>query len=147
MAESIGAAVDFSEYEWIAIWGGICCFIVAFGIGANDVANAFATSVGAGSLSLRQAVVIAGIFEFLGAVTMGSRVTDTVRKGKQPIQLAYLLPTPMLRSEKNKGIKRREKNSRRNRDLRHSSFPTRPCLPPHMTSLLPPPRNRNRYYV
>ena len=79
---SIGAAVDFSEYQWIAIWGGICCFIVAFGIGANDVANAFATSVGAGSLSLRQAVVIAGIFEFLGAVTMGSRVTDTVRKGK-----------------------------------------------------------------
>ena len=80
---SIGVAVDFSDFQWIAIWGGICCFIVAFGIGANDVANAFATSVGAGSVSLRQAVVIAGIFEFLGAVTMGSRVTDTVRKGKQ----------------------------------------------------------------
>lgn len=78
---SIGVAVDFSDFQWIAIWGGICCFIVAFGIGANDVANAFATSVGAGSVSLRQAVVIAGIFEFLGAVTMGSRVTDTVRKG------------------------------------------------------------------
>jgi sodium-dependent phosphate transporter len=73
--------VDFSDYQWIAIWGGICCFIVAFGIGANDVANAFASSVGAGSLTLRQAVVIAAIFEFLGAVTMGSRVTDTVRKG------------------------------------------------------------------
>jgi sodium-dependent phosphate transporter len=46
--------LSFDEYYWIVIWGGICCGIVAFGIGANDVANAFATSVGAKSLTLRQ---------------------------------------------------------------------------------------------
>jgi hypothetical protein len=46
--------LNFDEYYWIVIWGGICCGIVAFGIGANDVANAFATSVGAKSLTLRQ---------------------------------------------------------------------------------------------
>jgi len=74
-------ALNFEEYRWIVVWGGICCGIVAFGIGANDVANAFATSVGAKSLTLKQAVIIAGIFEFAGAVLMGSRVTDTVRKG------------------------------------------------------------------
>lgn len=68
------------DYEWIVIAGGILAFAMAWGIGANDVANAFATSVGAGSLSLRWAVVIAAIFEFLGAFLMGSHVTDTVRK-------------------------------------------------------------------
>ena len=67
-------------YQWIFVCGILFAFYNAWGIGANDCANSFATSVGAKVLSLRQAVVIAAIFEFGGAVLMGSHVTDTVRK-------------------------------------------------------------------
>jgi len=57
--------------------GGILAFTMAWGIGANDVANAFATSVGAGSLTLKWACIIAAFCEFGGAVLLGSQVTDT----------------------------------------------------------------------
>ena len=68
-------------YTWIIITGGIFSFFAAMGIGANDVANAFATSVGSKSLTMKQAVVLAAIFETAGAVLMGSHVADTIRKG------------------------------------------------------------------
>ncbi len=69
-----------ADYRWMVFLGGFLAFAMAWGIGANDVANAFATSVGAGSLSLRWACVIAAVMEFLGALLMGNNVTDTVRK-------------------------------------------------------------------
>lgn len=59
----------------------VCGFYVAWNIGANDVANAMGTSVGSGALSLRNAVILAAIFEFAGAYIVGSNVSETVRKG------------------------------------------------------------------
>ncbi len=61
----------------LALIFGMC---MAWGIGANDVANAMGTSVGSGAITVMQAVIIAAIFEFMGAFLAGGHVTSTIRK-------------------------------------------------------------------
>jgi phosphate/sulfate permease len=61
--------------------GLLAGFYMAWSIGANDVANAMGTSVGSKGITIKQAVIIAAVMEFSGAVLVGSHVSDTVRKG------------------------------------------------------------------
>jgi len=78
-------------YITLAIVFGL---FMAWGIGANDVANAMGTSVGSGALTFKQAVIIAAVFEFAGAVLAGGSVTNTIRKGI--IDVSSLNDTPEI---------------------------------------------------
>ena len=77
---------------------------MAFNIGGNDVANSFGTSVGAGTLSVPQALLIAAVFEVSGAVIAGGEVTDTIRTGivdlntlpLQPLNLILIMMSALL---------------------------------------------------
>jgi sodium-dependent phosphate transporter len=71
----------YDEYVWLVVCGAFMCFTMAWGIGANDVANSFGTSVGAKTISLKQACLIAAVFEFAGALTLGRVVTGTISGG------------------------------------------------------------------
>ena len=71
-----------SEYgTWLMALAIIFGLYMTWGIGANDVANAMGTSVGSGAITVKQAIIIAAIFEFTGAFIAGGNVTATIRKG------------------------------------------------------------------
>ncbi len=78
-------------YVALAVVFGV---FMAWGIGANDVANAMATSVGSKALTIKQAILVAAVFEFLGAVLAGGAVTSTIRKGI--VDASLLSGTPEL---------------------------------------------------
>ena len=67
--------IDFTSVEfWLVVVGFLVAFVLAFGIGANDVANTFGTSVGSKVLTMRQACILATIFETLGSILIGAKV-------------------------------------------------------------------------
>lgn len=71
-----------SEYSQILLLlACVFSFFMAWGVGANDVANAMGTSVGAKALTIKQAIIIAMFFEFIGAYLAGGEVTETIRSG------------------------------------------------------------------
>lgn len=78
---------------FVLILGYIFGFYMAWNIGANDVANSMASAVGAGAITIRQAIFIAGILNVVGAVFIGGHVTETIRKG---IVAPELLSDPHL---------------------------------------------------
>ncbi len=67
-------------------------FYMAWSIGANDVANAMGTSVGSKALTLKQAIVVAGVLEFAGAFLVGRHVSETIRKGILPLDQLMQIP-------------------------------------------------------
>ena len=88
----------------LLILAGLLGLFMAWGIGANDVANAMATSVGSGALTIKTAIIIAAVFEFSGAFLAGGQVTATIRKGiidstpfvDQPERLVYGMLAALL---------------------------------------------------
>ncbi len=85
--------------EYGAILLGMAClfgFFMAWGVGANDVANAMGTSVGSKALTIRQAIIIAILLEFAGAYLAGGSVTATIRKGIIDPTMPELLAQPEL---------------------------------------------------
>lgn len=79
LASTVSPAL--TQYMWLLIVGFIIAFILAFSVGANDVANSFGTAVGSGVVTLRQACILATVFETLGSVLLGAKVSETIRKG------------------------------------------------------------------
>lgn len=77
---------------------------MAFNIGGNDVANAFGTSVGAGTLTMKQALLVAAVFEVSGALLAGGEVTDTIKSGivdldavsLDPMEFVYIMMAALL---------------------------------------------------
>ncbi|XP_019742338.1 sodium-dependent phosphate transporter 2 isoform X1 [Hippocampus comes] len=87
--------MDLESYLWMVIFGFIIAFILAFSVGANDVANSFGTAVGSGVVTLKQACILASIFETLGSMLLGAKVGETIRKGIIDVNL-YNDTVPVL---------------------------------------------------
>ncbi|MGL4746429.1 MAG: inorganic phosphate transporter, partial [Shewanella sp.] len=80
--------------QWLIAIAAAFGFLMAWGIGANDVANAMGTSVGSNAITIKQAIIIAMIFEFSGAFLAGGEVTNTIRSGI--VDSSYFTETPEL---------------------------------------------------
>eukprot|EP00928_Gymnodinium_smaydae_P053446 TRINITY_DN37431_c0_g1_i1.p1 TRINITY_DN37431_c0_g1~~TRINITY_DN37431_c0_g1_i1.p1 ORF type:complete len:510 (-),score=92.25 TRINITY_DN37431_c0_g1_i1:457-1986(-) len=76
-----------TQLTWVVVVAGLCMVFMAWGIGANDVANSFATAFGAKCLTARQACCIAAVCELVGCFLLGGNVSDTIRKGMMSVEL------------------------------------------------------------
>lgn len=98
--------LDYTAYNHVILFVLATAFglFMAFNVGGNDVANSFGTSVGAGTLSLQQALAVAAIFEVSGAIIAGGEVTATIRSGIvdlssmhiEPMQFVYIMMSALL---------------------------------------------------
>ncbi|WP_066800429.1 inorganic phosphate transporter [Moraxella oblonga] len=90
--------LDYTNHQQMALFLVASFFgiFMAFNIGGNDVANSFGTSVGAGTLTVTQALAVAAIFEVSGAVLAGAAVTDTIRSGIVDMDGLNVLPNQFI---------------------------------------------------
>lgn len=98
--------LGYTHYNHVALFILATMFgvFMAFNVGGNDIANSFGTSVGSGTLTIPQALLIAAVFEVSGAVIAGGEVTDTIRKGivdlgamnLDPMQFVYIMMSALL---------------------------------------------------
>lgn len=90
--------LDYTHYNQVMLFLVASFFgiFMAFNIGGNDVANSFGTSVGAGTLTVTQALAVAAIFEVSGAVLAGGAVTDTIRSGIVDIGELHVSPNQFI---------------------------------------------------
>ncbi|WP_027010194.1 inorganic phosphate transporter [Conchiformibius kuhniae] len=98
--------LDYTQYNHTMLFLLATLFgvFMAFNIGGNDVANSFGTSVGAGTLTVPQALIVAAVFEVSGAVLAGGEVTATIRSGivnlnalpMQPLDLVFIMMSALL---------------------------------------------------
>ncbi len=98
--------LDYTHYNQVFLFLLATLFgiFMAFNIGGNDVANSFGTSVGAGTLTVPQALLIAAVFEVSGAVIAGGAVTETIRNGivkfdampMNPLDLIFIMMSALL---------------------------------------------------
>ncbi|XP_062869826.1 sodium-dependent phosphate transporter 1-B [Trichomycterus rosablanca] len=80
IVSTVAIAAQAQTNLWLLIVGFIIAFILAFSVGANDVANSFGTAVGSGVVTLKVACILATVFETLGSVLLGAKVSETIRK-------------------------------------------------------------------
>ena len=90
--------LGYTQYNQVSLFLLATLFgvFMAFNIGGNDVANSFGTSVGAGTLSVPQALLIAAVFEVSGAVIAGGEVTDTIRTGIVDLNTLPMRPLDLI---------------------------------------------------
>ncbi|KAG8467138.1 hypothetical protein KFE25_000454 [Diacronema lutheri] len=86
----------YQQYTWIVVLAALFSFFTSFGIGANDVANAFATSVGSKALTIRNAMCIAAVMEFAGALLLGASVSDTIRSSIADVKCFVDMPAVLM---------------------------------------------------
>lgn len=99
-----GIGYTNNNHILIFILASLFGIFMAFNIGGNDVANSFGTSVGAGTLTITQALMVAAVFEVSGAIIAGGQVTKTIRKGIvdlsqvqiEPMQFVYIMMAALI---------------------------------------------------